>query len=749
MAFHREQGSHRAKPAPAKQTDEASGLVAQLSGLQLGCVGAAAVGHELVSGVRVHSCDLSRNRIGDDGGVALGEALRFVATQVNYEHGISTAHEDDLLDDLCVRRKESLQATKEESVLVNCPYSFGNGVPFRANGVVQPILSCLLLNDNQVGCAGVAAIARAIAQGAGLEELHLERNYLQPLGAAAFADAIVDTHAAAEGRLGFDGAGVAHQLLPASCLAPGTPTGARCALPSLLVLSLSENSLGCCGAAALAHSLLSAAPLQRLQVLCLRRNSIREAGAEALATAIRHHRSLVELDLSQNALSWGIVSLADALQENSSVVRLHLQGNGINAAGVRALVKTLEGGASPKQLTRDPSRCDERQTCATDRHDQTACGNSTLRSLGAGLLDEAKAALSAEPGNFAGSMAALIGECSPLGSSCGTADGALTIAEAEALAYHAPSNAMRLAAALRRNDRLAKLKATRQAAAEGHAVGAEGPHSPKQGSVVLVDHTDASVGRQDMGDATPVRSTSSHLLGSAEKVELTDLSATSREQPTTPTPKRSAPEDLYDAMTGDSSSSAAPTRRRKSGPTVGSRLLHRLQLANSKQHQTTGEGKWSEAPGFAAEHVADAPLSALLAAALAADPISSRCPKRPSAPCALSTELETPTSGSSTSSGEYGAEASAHLRSVRREVKQHRTTVGSRFLRRMEGELARSERRCVRERDGNPTRAAAFEHMARAMVGPSETTHAVPDRSSEDVPLRGPLSSPLPAMETC
>ena len=68
-------------------------------------------------------------------------------------------------------------------------------------------------------------------------------------------------------------------------------------------------------------------------------NQIGPEGAQALATALEHNLSLTELGLGDNQIgSEGAQALASALQTNSSLIKLYLVCNGIRAADALAAI---------------------------------------------------------------------------------------------------------------------------------------------------------------------------------------------------------------------------------------------------------------------------------------------------------------------------------------------------------------------------------------------------------------------------
>lgn len=108
----------------------------------------------------------------------------------------------------------------------------------------------------------------------------------------------------------------------------------------LRTLNLSANGLAAGGAAVLADALRAGSC--RLAEVNLRDNLIDSKGGAALAAALRHNRSVTDLDLSANAIGMeGAVALSGALVHNSSLRRLNLGGCSLGDDGCQALAQSL------------------------------------------------------------------------------------------------------------------------------------------------------------------------------------------------------------------------------------------------------------------------------------------------------------------------------------------------------------------------------------------------------------------------
>jgi len=432
------------------------------------------VAEEILRGARASHCDLSENRLSDAGAVALADALCAVAGRGRGAHTVQSL--------CCTHTDGGTGLCYSGEAWARCS---GHAEDEPGTAVPGPALASLALSHNRIGPLGASALARAVASGAGLTKLCLDFNCLGALGGAAFAAAVsppvaIDRWhgATAAGAAQPGGPGCPAGLCPRPSLDTSLWDTARGACgdtargasllgdtgrgASLLVLQLGGNALGCCGAAALAQALASSPALSQLRTLSLGQNCIRAAGAAALSRVLPLLPRMTDLDLAHNGLGGrGIAVLAGALPPG--LFRLCLQGNGVDAAGVAALVEALEGSGGGDGELNIPDSAGS---------DGRAPANLMLRSLGAGFLDEAKAAVTkptgpAPAGRPPPGIAGLHPSCTAGRAPTGISDGALSIAAAEALAARHPSAALRLAAALRRNERLAKAESTRRAAAAG------------------------------------------------------------------------------------------------------------------------------------------------------------------------------------------------------------------------------------------------------------------------------------------
>ncbi|MFB7032630.1 MULTISPECIES: gala protein [unclassified Streptomyces] len=201
----------------------------------------------------------------------------------------------------------------------------------------------LLLGTNAIGDTGAASLAVALAGGHGLRTLYLGCNRIGPEGVGALAAALADDTTVRalwlkRNPLFEDGARTLAALLRRNT--------------ALRTLDLVNTGIGTGGVRLLLDALLERErPLERL---FLGGNGLGPDAAPLLAALIRE-AGVRELYVSANHLGdEGAAALASAAGASAHPVRLGLGGNGVGAAGVRALAASL-GGVEALDLGRTMS----------------------------------------------------------------------------------------------------------------------------------------------------------------------------------------------------------------------------------------------------------------------------------------------------------------------------------------------------------------------------------------------------------
>ncbi|MFB6820717.1 gala protein [Streptomyces virginiae] len=190
----------------------------------------------------------------------------------------------------------------------------------------------LLLGTNAIGDAGARTLTEALAAGHGLRTLYLGCNRIGPDGMGSLA-----------GALGEDTTVRALWLKRNPLFADGARTLAALLRRNtvLRTLDLVNTGIGADGVRLLLDALLERE--QPLERLFLGGNGLGPDAAPLLAALIRD-AGVRELYVPANHLGdEGVTTLAAAAADSVHPVRLGLGGNGIGAAGARALAASLGG----------------------------------------------------------------------------------------------------------------------------------------------------------------------------------------------------------------------------------------------------------------------------------------------------------------------------------------------------------------------------------------------------------------------
>ena len=133
------------------------------------------------------------------------------------------------------------------------------------------------------------------------------------------------------------------------------PAGANFSSPALVVdlegcttLSLSSNTIGPSGAAAIAEALKNNTALTYLR---LDSNSIGASGAAAIAEVLKGNTALTSLHLNSNNIGdIGAVAIVEALKSNTALTYLNLYNNNIGDSGAVAIAEALKINAAVTEL---------------------------------------------------------------------------------------------------------------------------------------------------------------------------------------------------------------------------------------------------------------------------------------------------------------------------------------------------------------------------------------------------------------
>jgi len=225
-----------------------------------------------------------------------------------------------------------------------------NNVPGSLKGVTK-----LLLDRCDLGAAGVAALASALADGAlpGLHRLCLAQNRILDTGLVALAKLAIGVGAIPELKeLSLEQTGFGDEGFIQLCLALAPPNGgstarsprdrreAGCRLSELEELELSDNEVSYEGCKALAAAFDKGA-LPLLEKLNFGGNSLNNEAIAVLAPSLGHLEKLSELSLDDNLIEdKGVIELSKAIKKLNALTMLALDDNLITDVGAIELVKS-------------------------------------------------------------------------------------------------------------------------------------------------------------------------------------------------------------------------------------------------------------------------------------------------------------------------------------------------------------------------------------------------------------------------
>jgi Ran GTPase-activating protein (RanGAP) involved in mRNA processing and transport len=183
-------------------------------------------------------------------------------------------------------------------------------------------LTQLWLGGNSLGNDGVTAIAASLLRATELSDLDLQANSISVDGAKAVADMLEDKLKLFQLRLGSNNLADDGVAAIESSLVRAT---------ELSELYLEHNSISAHGALAVAAMVEDKS---KLSVLRLAHNNISDDGATLIAASLGRATELVDLDLQSNSIGVdGAVDIAAMLEDKWKLSRLHLGSNDLGDDG--------------------------------------------------------------------------------------------------------------------------------------------------------------------------------------------------------------------------------------------------------------------------------------------------------------------------------------------------------------------------------------------------------------------------------
>ena len=337
-------------------TDHQVVISVDLQHCQIGNDGAIALAQALEQNTTLTSIDLPKNEIGNDGVIAIAKALKLNTTltsiklssnDIGYESAIALAQalenntvltlvdlsKNEIGDDGVIAIASTLE---KNSTLVSMDFSKNRIGRQGAKAIAETLeknttLTSINLSLNSIGYQGVMALAQALENNSTLTSIDLSKNDLSDDSAIAIVCALQNnktlTSIDLEGNvIGRQGIIVLAQALENNS--------------TLTSISLSENDIDDSSAKAIAVALKVNNTLTSID---LEGNSIGNQGAIAFAQALTSNRTLTSISLYWNKIGdQGAIAIAKALEKNTALISIHLEGNDIGHQGAIAFAHALK-----------------------------------------------------------------------------------------------------------------------------------------------------------------------------------------------------------------------------------------------------------------------------------------------------------------------------------------------------------------------------------------------------------------------
>ncbi|XP_051764047.1 NACHT, LRR and PYD domains-containing protein 12-like isoform X43 [Ctenopharyngodon idella] len=220
----------------------------------------------------------------------------------------------------------------------------GPGLTLLSDGLKDPHckLEKLRLFDCNITAEGCAALASALRSNSHLRELNLSGNIIGDGGLTLLSDGLKDPHCKLE-KLRLEDCNITAE----GCAALASALRSN---SHLRELDLTDNIIGGGGLTLLSDGLKD--PHCKLEKLRLEDCNITAEGCAALASALRSNSHLRELDLTDNIIGGGgLTLLSDGLKDpHCKLEKLRLEDCNITAEGCAALASALRSNSHLREL---------------------------------------------------------------------------------------------------------------------------------------------------------------------------------------------------------------------------------------------------------------------------------------------------------------------------------------------------------------------------------------------------------------
>eukprot|EP00054_Salpingoeca_dolichothecata_P029909 m.238626 g.238626 ORF g.238626 m.238626 type:complete len:1263 (-) comp26567_c2_seq3:111-3899(-) len=288
-----------------------------LSTNNLGEQDGIAVGQALQHNSTLTELHLRNNNIGEQGGTVIGRALR-ENTALTY---LSLSY-NNLGEQAGIALGQALQHNSTLMTLVLCTNNLGRkgGIAIGEGLQLNNSLTWLTLRNNNIREEGGKAIGQALQKNVTLINLFLDNNNLGEQGGLAIGQA-----------LHYNG--------------------------TLTELYLDNNNLGKQGGISIGQALKINTALTKL---CLKNNNLGEEGGVVIGEGLQCNTTLTQLDLDNNMLGEKSgMAIGQALQDNTNLIKLSLSNNCLGEKGGIAIGQALQRNSTLTTLSLDHNNLGE------------------------------------------------------------------------------------------------------------------------------------------------------------------------------------------------------------------------------------------------------------------------------------------------------------------------------------------------------------------------------------------------------
>ncbi|XP_051764038.1 NACHT, LRR and PYD domains-containing protein 12-like isoform X42 [Ctenopharyngodon idella] len=313
----------------------------RLWGCYITAEGCAALASALRSNSHLRELDLTWNKIGDECLMLLSDGLKDPHCKLE----TLKLFDCNITAEGCAALASALRSNsllRELDLTGNI--IGGGGLTLLSDGLKDPHckLEKLWLFDCNITAEGCAALASALRSNSHLRELNLSGNIIGDGGLTLLSDGLKDPHCKLE-KLRLEDCNITAE----GCAALASALRSN---SHLRELDLTDNIIGGGGLTLLSDGLKD--PHCKLEKLRLEDCNITAEGCAALASALRSNSHLRELDLTDNIIGGGgLTLLSDGLKDpHCKLEKLRLSYCNITAEGCAALASALRSNSHLREL---------------------------------------------------------------------------------------------------------------------------------------------------------------------------------------------------------------------------------------------------------------------------------------------------------------------------------------------------------------------------------------------------------------